>query len=465
MGVSFLLEIFHNHLGELAAVAMAFCATLSVLAWTSTGRRIGVLAVCSLRLTAASLMLAVWEMTMRGHWFPVDADRRTWILLSISGVLGYFLSDFLAIKSFMVIGPRLTLLIQSASPLFVSILGYYWLGESLGMLCMLGMTVTLSGVVWVVLERPASRKETILRRDFLLGIAVALGSAVFGGVGVILAKQGMGDLDPFAATQIRILAALVCYPPLITIMRRWGQIGKALRQFETMKILVYGTIAGPFLGMALFMYALKACPSTGVVCTISSIAPVMILPFCILVYKEKVSPRAAMGAVISVLGIAFMSYRSGTMEPHSSTFSPARAAQASVEAEPESIASIPIEAIHFSQQPRYRLSAGFDNADADFLERGEDRTVGRGIGDQRGPIGQPAELPERGLAQLGTVGDDENAAGRSGHLRQHPRQLGRFLINAAMGVDGVGAQKSRVGPQSLEIGLRERARQIGGRRA
>jgi drug/metabolite transporter (DMT)-like permease len=51
------------------------------------------------------------------------------------------------------------------------------------------------------------------------------------------------------------------------------------------------------------MLALAHC-STGVVTTIIGITPVLILPFVIFLYKEKVSPRAAIGAIISVIGVA-----------------------------------------------------------------------------------------------------------------------------------------------------------------
>jgi drug/metabolite transporter (DMT)-like permease len=311
MGVSSLLDFYHHNLGELVALAATFCSTISVVAWTSTGRRIGVVAVGCLRLAAASLMLALWgALSPRGLWLPIDVDARSWMLLMISGVLGYFLADLLIIKAFMVIGPRLTLLLQSITPVLVSILGYYWLDESLAEYNVLGMAITLAGVIWVVLEQPESPKEIHPRKDFTLGIITALGAAIFGGFGLLFAKKGIGQhVDPLAATQLRILAALLCYPPLLTVTRRWGQIGRGLRHAEAMKILLFGTVMGPVLAMVLYMYALQVCPSTGIVSTIGSLTPVLILPFSILIYKEKVSPRAALGAVLSVFGVMLLMYK------------------------------------------------------------------------------------------------------------------------------------------------------------
>ncbi|MCC6127274.1 MAG: DMT family transporter [Pirellulales bacterium] len=309
MGASSLLEFYHRHPGELAAVAMTCCATFSVMAWTSTARRIGVMAVGALRLAAASLILACWGWLARGLWIPTDVGRQAWAILAISGVLGYFVCDILVIKSFLVIGPRLTLLLQSITPVLVAILGYYYFEESLGAVNLLGMAVTLAGIVWVILERPESPKEIHHRKDFSSGVVMAIAAAVIGGLSTLLAKKGIGPGDdPLAATQIRILAALLCYPPMLTLLRRWGQIGRGLRHAEAMKILLFGTVLGPVLGMSLFMYALQVCPSTGVVTTIASATPVLIMPLSISIYKEKVSPRAALGAMVSVVGVMLMMY-------------------------------------------------------------------------------------------------------------------------------------------------------------
>jgi drug/metabolite transporter (DMT)-like permease len=309
MGVSPLLDLSPNHLGELAAVAMAFCATLSVMAWTSTGRHIGVIAVCCLRLTAASILFALWGAVARGLWLPTDIDGRSWKLLAISGVLGYFFSDFLAIKAYVIIGPRLTLLLYAIAPVMVTIYGYYEFGELLGAINVLGIAVTLGGVIWVLVERRESPQEIHRRKDFALGVVMAIGSAVLGGCATIYAKEAIREnmnLDPFAAMQIRILAALACYPPFLTLLKRWGHVGRGLRHARAMKILLCGTVIGPFLGMGLYMYALKVCDSTGIVSTISSISPVLILPISIYYYRENVSRRAILGALMTVLGVMLM---------------------------------------------------------------------------------------------------------------------------------------------------------------
>jgi drug/metabolite transporter (DMT)-like permease len=232
-------------------------------------------------------------------------------VLLISGFFGFFLADLCIFKAFLIIGPRLTLLLQAITPPLTAIMASWRLGDSLGLKNWLGMVVTISGVVWVVLEQPESPKEAHHRKDFRWGVLLALASAVFAAIGQVYSREGVhgvggqGNYDPFAATTIRVMAALVCYLPMFTLMRRWRQIGKSMLHRRALAITIFGSVVGPFLGVAMNMKALTLC-SPGIVTTIIGTTPVMILPFVILLYKEKVSPRAAIGAIISVLGVAML---------------------------------------------------------------------------------------------------------------------------------------------------------------
>jgi drug/metabolite transporter (DMT)-like permease len=301
---------FQAHVGEFCALGTALLWTLCTLAWTSAGKRVGATAVCFNRLVIATLMLMIYGKIFHGAWLPLDASPRVWAILLVSGFLGFFLADLAIVKSFLIIGPRLALLLQSLTPPAVVLIAKLRLGETFGFMNWIGMAITLSGVVWVVLERPESPKEMHHRKDFAWGIFLAALAALLGAVSQVLSKEAIGDVgdggfDPFAITLMRILGGIACFPLLLTINGSWRHIGKAAINFRVMSIIFLGTISGPFFGVALNMKALGLC-STGVVATLINTTPVIVLPLMILIYKEKVSPRAAIGAVISVVGVAIL---------------------------------------------------------------------------------------------------------------------------------------------------------------
>jgi drug/metabolite transporter (DMT)-like permease len=302
---------FHSHTGEFCALGTALLWTLCTLAWTSAGKRIGSMTVCFMRLVFALLLLIGYNRIFCGQWLPFDVGSRIWTILMFSGFLGFFVADLLIFKAFLIIGPRMTLLLQALTPVTVVLITSVRQNEPFGAMDWLGMAITLAGVVWVVLERPESPKETHHRKDFAFGVALAAASAIFSGISQIFSKEAVGriEIDPFSATLIRIIGGTILFPVLLTLIRRWDQIGAARLHPKAIFIVFLGTLSGPFLGVALNLKALTfvTC-TTGVVTTLIATAPVMVLPFSILLYKEKVSPRAAIGAAISVLGVAVLMF-------------------------------------------------------------------------------------------------------------------------------------------------------------
>jgi drug/metabolite transporter (DMT)-like permease len=290
--------------GELAALGTALLWTLSTLAWTSAGRHVGALAVCFVRLLLACVFLAIYGGLSRGQWWPSGASLQTWAVLGVSGVAGFFLADLLVFKSLLLIGPRLTLLLQSFTPPLAAQFSWLLLGDRLSGWQWLAMGVTLTGVVWVVLERPNGAVEHDLRR-IVQGIILSVLGAVVAALALVLSKMGLGDYDAASATFIRVLGGIAGMAPLVTLGRRWPSVLDSIRHPRAVPMIVIGTFLGPFAGVILYMIAVRHCPA-GVVSTIIATMPVLVLPGVILLYGEKVSLRAAGGAVLSVAGVALL---------------------------------------------------------------------------------------------------------------------------------------------------------------
>jgi len=292
-------------IGELAAVGAAVLWTLSTLAWTSSGRRIGALAVSFHRLMITCVFLLLHGGLVRGCWLPTDADGRTWLILGLSGLMGFFVCDLCAFKALLMIGPRLTLLLQALSPPAAALLSWVVMGETLLGRQWLAMGVTLGGITWVVLERQAGTGAARGQRPLAAGVLLAIVAALTQAVAMMLSRQGIGQYDAVAATFIRVLAAIPGYAVLLTVVGRWPAVFVALRDVRAMTIVIVGSIVGPFLGVVVCMIALRHAP-TGVVATIVNTMPVLILPFAILLYRERVSLRAAAGAIVTVAGVGLM---------------------------------------------------------------------------------------------------------------------------------------------------------------
>ncbi len=175
------------HAGELVALATAGCWTLTALCFEAASRRVGALVVNLARLTLAFGFLAIYCRWVRGSWLPLDASAYNWGWLLISGVVGIFVGDLCLFRAFVLIGARKTMLVMSLAPPLTAIAGWMIMGEILTELDWAGMVLTVTGMVWVVMERVPDG-ENGLKRTPLSGLFLAFLAAAAQGVGLVLSK-------------------------------------------------------------------------------------------------------------------------------------------------------------------------------------------------------------------------------------------------------------------------------------
>jgi drug/metabolite transporter (DMT)-like permease len=290
--------------GELAALVTAFCWVGSTLFFDAAGRRVGSLSLNLARLVLGSALLAVYGALAHGAVFPWKASPASWLWLSLSGLVGFTFGDMCLFRAYLVVGPRLAALLMALAPPIAALLGWAVLGERLTAGDVLGMGITLAGIGWVVLERPDDRQR-LERGQLWKGVLLGLGGALGQGGGLVLSKLGMGDLDPFAATQIRALAGMLGFAAVFVVLGWWRRFFQSLRDARAMGLATLGAFFGPFLGVSLSLYSIQHA-QVGVAATIMALVPVLILPVLVVVRGERVSWRAAAGAVVAVAGVAVL---------------------------------------------------------------------------------------------------------------------------------------------------------------
>jgi drug/metabolite transporter (DMT)-like permease len=295
-----------SYLGEIAALATAFLWMLSALCWTAAGERIGSLAVNVIRLLVALPMVMAYLWITEGVIAPFSASANTWFCLSLSGVLGFFVCDLLLFRSFLMIGPRLGMLILSLAPPITALIGRFFLNEQLNLLNWLGMALTISGVAWVVLKSSAS-EGTGSRYVFTpRGGALAFLAAASQACAMVVAKRGLKEnISAIAATEIRLIAGLSCFLLLLLLLRRYPMLFKAFKDRRALGIITFGAFVGPVVGVAMLMVAISNIP-TGVAQTFLALSPVLIIPFMRILYKERITVHAVAGSLLAFVGVALL---------------------------------------------------------------------------------------------------------------------------------------------------------------
>lgn len=295
--------------GELIAITTVLCWTISVQFFEAASKRVGATPVNIIRLTVALMLFSLLLFFRYGYIFPVNFPLSAWFYLSLSGFVGFFIGDIFLFKALVEIGPRVAMLIFSLSAPTAALIGWLFLDEIYVLHQWVGMFVTLFGVGIVILDKnqKASKPSKLKIRDISLkGVLFGFGGMFGQASGYVLSKTGMqtesGYLDAFSATQIRAIAAFLCFLVFFTVTGKWGNVKAAVRNTTAVLFTTIGSAIGPFLGVSLSLLILHYL-TTGVASTFLALVPVFIIPFSIFLHKEHVSIRAVAGAVTAVFGI------------------------------------------------------------------------------------------------------------------------------------------------------------------
>lgn len=297
-----------EHVGELAALGTATCWAMSALSFATAGRRVGSLAVNLVRLVIALVLLTMFEAIVRGRALPLDASAHAWSWLTVSGLVGFTFGDLCLFRALVILGPRLSSLIMSAAPPLTALIGWLVLGETLDAIDMAGMLLTVVGIAWAILtgrERSGPERSSQQRRETALGVVLAFCGALGQAAGLVLSKLGMGTFDPFASTQIRIVAGIVGFALVFTALRRWGRVVAAVRDRRAMAMTATGAIFGPLLGVSLSLVAVQHT-SAGVAASLMALSPILVIPMVVVIGRERVGLGGIGGAIVAVAGVALL---------------------------------------------------------------------------------------------------------------------------------------------------------------
>ncbi|MBD3277372.1 MAG: EamA family transporter [Candidatus Aegiribacteria sp.] len=289
--------------GELAAFGTALCWTVTVMSFETAGKKVGSLSVNVIRLFLGLVFLSVYCLLTRGRLFPTDAGGFRWIWLGLSGVVGFFLGDLCLFRAFILIGSRITMVIFAMVPPVTALTGWMLLGETLQLKHWAGMVITVTGISMVILVRES--KKVKLAHP-LGGIVLALLGTLGQAVGLVLSKYGMGTYNAFAATQIRIIAALATFLLILPFFGFTKKIAKASANRNAMGFITLGSFFGPFLGVSLSLVAVSLT-KVGIASTIMAMVPVLIILPEVFLLGKRVRPLEVAGAFVAVAGVALVS--------------------------------------------------------------------------------------------------------------------------------------------------------------
>ena len=299
-------------IGELAALGTSLCFSLSSVVFTFSSREIGSILVNRTRLLIAILLVMLLHTLLYGQPFPVNAGNERWFWLGLSGFVGLALGDGFLFQAFILIGPRLSMLMMALAPVLGAIMAWIFLGESLSVIEIVGILVTVGGILIVVAERrgdssAADKTVSTDKRRYVLGLLCGLGGGLGQAGGLILSKLGLvGGFPALSGNLIRLIVAGIIIWVIAIANRQLISSYRSLRTHpRALMFLTAGTILGPVLGVWLSLVAVQNT-NIGVASTLSSLMPIFLIPISYFVYGERVTKQAVIGTIVAFVGMVLL---------------------------------------------------------------------------------------------------------------------------------------------------------------
>jgi len=264
----------------------------------------------------------------------------------MSGFVGYCFGDFCLFNSYIVMGSRLGQLFMTLAPPVAAIASWIIFGETMTPLAITGMFVTLLGIGISIMSKeekqslntqtPATTTAAANSSLFTLhsslkklftfhfslnipprGILYGIGAGAGQGLGLVLSKLGMTyyqsnipegcdavlNIMPFTSTFIRAITGMLGFTLVMLMTKKTHEVAQATHNHRAMLVMIGAVIFGPFVGVSLSLMA-TLYTNPGIAQTIMAMTPIFILWPSWYLYKQKVTLKEIIGAVISVIGVS-----------------------------------------------------------------------------------------------------------------------------------------------------------------
>ena len=316
-------------IGEIISLFVALSWTVTALFAEVASKRMGSLPLNVVRMVMSLSLLAVTLWLVMGVPWPRYADGPSWLWLLVSGVVGYVIGDYCLMQGYIYIGSRFGQLFMTLSAPTAALTGRLLLGEQMRPLAILGMVITLGGIALSILSK--GEKSEVKLKLPRKGVFFAAVAGICQGFGLVLSKIGLQHYDaaiaaaglsdrlvpdgavlplplylsvPFAATMIRATIGLLGFFLLLRVFNKdWRQkLSHAVHDRRAMWCVLGATVFGPFVGVSASLLATQYT-STGIAQTLFALTPVLIIAPAALLFRQRVTPREVVGAVISVAGV------------------------------------------------------------------------------------------------------------------------------------------------------------------
>jgi len=294
---------------ELAALGASLCFAIGGMLAVEPSRALGAIRFNRIRmLIMAAILFAVSLVTGGINSLSIEAFP----ILLVSGIVGIFLGDTFLFAGLRRVGPRRNAVMFAFNAPLTAIAGIFYLDEVLSLPVFLGCVLVTTGVVVAIVygkTQSSSNHWDEVHGSLPLGLFFGFLAAVGQAGGILLSRPLMEQgVDPIAGSAVRVAIAAIALVVVYEVSNRQMTRDHSAWTSKVIAQTLGSGVIGMGVGMTLVMFALKG-GEAGIVSTLSSAAPVLILPILWATSHHRPALGAWVGASIVFFGTALILLR------------------------------------------------------------------------------------------------------------------------------------------------------------
>ncbi len=236
------------------------------------------------------------------NWESLYFNQSIFSAIVLSSIIGIIIGDTFLFVCLKRLGPRRQALLFSMQIPFTIILAEVFLQTLPSVTELIGCALIFSGILIAIQFNrtiPNDDLENIQGNKYT-GLFAGIGLALCQSIGIILMKPALQTTDPIIVSYLRVIvAAVIMFGSLFFIKN--NQLWEKMKDIKVTLFSIFLGFMGMGVGMTMLIYALKY-GNPGVISTLSSTMPIMIIPILWIVTKNYAGHLAVVGATLTCVG-------------------------------------------------------------------------------------------------------------------------------------------------------------------
>ncbi|MGA0944022.1 MAG: DMT family transporter [Alphaproteobacteria bacterium] len=236
------------------------------------------------------------------RWQPLYFENSIFLAIFLSSVIGIIIGDTFLFICLKRLGPRRQALLFSMQIPFTIVLAEIFLQSLPSITELVGCALIFSGILIAIQFNRSIPNDDLenIQGNKYTGLLAGIGLALCQSIGIILMKPALGSTDPIIVSYLRIIiAAVIMFGSLFFIKN--NRLWEKMKDYKKTIFSIFLGFMGMGVGMTMLIYALKF-GNPGVISTLSSTMPIMIIPILWIITKNYAGHLAVIGAALTCLG-------------------------------------------------------------------------------------------------------------------------------------------------------------------